>query len=206
VLSGSVTNNGWTILNHPDDTNYSTVFSGSGTIEKRNAGVGTISGANGGFTGTFAVNGGVAKPTNSSAFGSTSGGTGHRRERRGHRHRRRRGHQHAELRYPRVLRARLRRRRNGVIQNNPSAATIAQQNAFQRVHLLGDATFGGSARLRHPNQQCLGRARPGGAHADEDRQQPVHARRRHERERRQHQCEPGHVLDGDHHDRWVRTA
>src|SRR5207248_5789263 len=36
---------------------------------------------------------------------------------------------------------------NGVIQNNPATATIAQQNAFQRVHLTGDATFGGTARF-----------------------------------------------------------
>jgi autotransporter-associated beta strand protein len=146
TVNSAVTNDGWVILNHPDDTNYSTVFSGTGTIEKRNNGVGTISGNNSAFTGTFAVNGGNAKPTNSSAFGSTSGGTVTVAS----------GAQIDIGAGAGTNTLNFGTREffvqgsgvdgNGVIQNNPTATTIAQQNAFQRVHLTGDATFGGTAR------------------------------------------------------------
>jgi autotransporter-associated beta strand protein len=146
TLNGAVTNNGWTILNHPDDTNYTTVFSGSGTIEKRNTGVGTISANNSAFTGTFAVNGGVAKPTNSSAFGSTSGGTVTVANGAGIDIGAGAGTNTLNFGTREFYVVGSGADGNGVIQNNPTATTIAQQNAFQRVHLLGDATFGGTAR------------------------------------------------------------
>jgi autotransporter-associated beta strand protein len=144
-ISGNVTNNGTVVFNRPDDFAQTTVIAGSGAVVKNGNGVATIS-ANSSYTGPTFVNGGTAHPTISTAFGSaTAGGTitvatgavidvgnvGTNSLNFG----------------PRLFVVSGNGTGSGVLVNNSTGTLQAQQNAFQKVQLAGDATFGGTARF-----------------------------------------------------------
>jgi autotransporter-associated beta strand protein len=144
-ISGSVTNNGTVVFNRPDDFAATTVISGTGTVIKNGNGVATLSG-NSTYTGPTFINAGTAHPTLSTAFGSaTAGGTvtiangavldlgnvGTNTLNFG----------------PRVFAVSGNGTGSGAIVNNSTTVTWAQQNALQKVQLLGDTTFGGTARF-----------------------------------------------------------
>ena len=145
AISGPVANNGTVVFNRPDDFASFTVISGTGTVVKNGNGVATLS-ANSSYTGPTLINAGTAHPTLSTAFGSaTAGGTvtiangavldlgnvGTNTLNFG----------------PRTFVVSGNGTGSGVIVNNSTTVTWAQQNALQKVQLLGDATFGGTARF-----------------------------------------------------------
>jgi autotransporter-associated beta strand protein len=145
IISGNVTNNGTVVFNRPDDFNQTIPLGGSGSVIKNGNGVATLS-ANGTYSGQTFVNSGTVHPTVSSAFGATGAGTvtvasgavldignvGTNSLNFG----------------PRVFVVSGNGTGSGVIINNTTnTGTLNQQNAFQKIQLAGDATFGGNMRF-----------------------------------------------------------
>ncbi len=135
IGAGGVVNNAALVLNRPDDLSVVNAISGTGSVEKKGAGVVTLSGSNS-YGGQTTVSAGTLKAGSGTALGATTGGTTIANG--------------ATLDVnSQNLGAEIITVQGGGVGGNGaiiSTGAAAQQNALQRVTLAGDTTFGGSGR------------------------------------------------------------
>ncbi len=146
-LTGAVANDAVLRLNRSDDFTFPNTVSGSGTVEKVGTNIATLSGAST-YTGPTNILAGTVQATNSSSLGATGVGAGAVTISSG-----------AALDVGGTVTANSINfgadkvfnivgtgvGGTGVLTN--SNATVAQQNAFQKVNLTGNATIGGPGRF-----------------------------------------------------------
>ena len=147
--STAITNNNQIFFNRPDDGTVAGVISGGGVFIKNGAGTATLSGVNS-YTGQTLVNSGTIKVTNSNSLGDLTGGGGPVDVLAGAAIDLGGNGTANQLNFSNANNGKSFNIRGngptglGAIVNS---GTLAQQNAFQRIQVVEDASIGGTARF-----------------------------------------------------------
>jgi autotransporter-associated beta strand protein len=149
LSAGTIASAGTVNFNRPDASTNATAISGAGTVNYSGSGATTVTGAST-YTGVTNITAGVVKPTASNSFGSIASGSGVVNVSAGAAidvasGTTANGIDYGTNKVFNVVGAGP--TGDGVIVHSGVLGTNNQQNAFEKINLTGNATFGGTGRF-----------------------------------------------------------